>query len=334
MDHHPVDCVVDHPHVHLRQQTRGRLIPALTTSILAGQGPGWRLGPTLLALLAGLAAEAAPTGTLVAAAGTEAAGVELRRNTLATADFGDARLRATEQRVLLRGAPRPMGEAEFRWALDYGYQRFEYQGLPSRNRDLHRLELPLAWRGDAALSWVAEIRPVIASSSNVFQEIWSRGGSDDFLWHGRVLAGHAPGGPRWGWQLGLARDDAFGRERAYPLAALLRQHQGVTMEIGWPVTRAMIELGRGVAAGGELAPAGARWHVVSDEREGASFDYEARAWRAGAILRWQTVRRLALHTRAGLEFERRHHFEDDTGARVNRAVGEAAYLELGVGYRW
>lgn len=272
-------------------------------------------------------------GLAIAADGT-ALEFEYTRGVLATADFGDARLGGTENRLAIRGASLPAGAGEFRWALDYAYQRYEYTGLASRNRDLHRLELPLTWRGDAALSWTLELRPVIATSSNVFKDLWSRGGADDFMWHGRALAGRAPGGPGWGWHLGLARDDAFGREAVYPVAALLRQHQGVTMELGWPVTRALLEVGRGVELGGEVAPAGAKWHVVSDERDGASFDYEIRAWRAGAVLHWQSAGGLVLTSRAGLEFERRHRLEDDTGAFVNRAVQEAAYLEVSAGYRW
>lgn len=259
---------------------------------------------------------------------------EFTRSALASADFGDARLDGTENRLAIRGASLPAGEGEFRWALDYAYQRYEYAGLASRNRDLHRLELPLRWQGDAALSWTVEFRPVIATSSNVFKDLWSRGGADDLMWHGRVLAGRAPGGPGWGWRLGAARDDAFGREAVYPVAALLRQHRGLTMEIGWPEARAMLEIGRGFELGGEVAPAGAKWHVVSDERNGADFDYEVRAWRAGAVVHWRSAGGLMLTTRAGLEFERRHRLEDDTGATVNRAVDEAGYFELTAGYRW
>jgi len=260
--------------------------------------------------------------------------IEFTRSSLATADFGDARLGGTENRLSIRGPSMPVRESEFRWALDYAYQRYEYQGLPSRNRDLHRLEVPLSWHGEAAYSWTAELRPVIASSSNVLKEIWSRGSADDFMWHGRVILERAPRGAGWGWRLGVARDDAFGREQVYPMFALLRQHDGMRMEMGWPVTRAMLEVGRGIEVGGEVAPAGARWHVVSDERDGASFDYEVRAWRAGTILRWQSAGGLVLTTRAGLEFDRRHRLEDDLGATVNRAVGEAGFFELAVGYRW
>jgi hypothetical protein len=274
------------------------------------------------------------TPTVATATPDSARVIELTRSSLATADFGDARLGGTENRIAFRGSPRRLRDGEFRWALDYAYQRYEYSRLPSRNRDLHRLELPLSWQGEAPLSWTVELRPVIATSSNVFKEIWSRGSADDFLWHGRAMLERAPRGAGWGWRLGAARDDAFGREQVYPTFALLRQHGGVRMELGWPVARAMLEAGRGIEVGGELSPAGGRWHVVSDERDGADFDYELRAWRAGAILRWQWSGGLVLTTRAGLEFERRHRLEDDTGATVNRAVGEAAYIELAAGYRW
>lgn len=271
---------------------------------------------------------------LFAAVPGAAAEIELSRTSLATADFGDARLRGTGYRVAIRGAGLPAGEGEFRWALDYAYQRYEYTGLASRNRDLHRLELPMSWHGGAPLAWMFELRPVIASSSNVFKELWSRGGSDDFMWHGRATLERTPRGTGWGWRLGAARDDAFGRELAYPSATLIRQHGGARIELGWPVSRAMLEAGQGIEAGGELAPAGARWHVVSDERDGASFHYRTRAWRAGAILRWRSAIGIVLAMHAGLEFERRHRLEDDTGTIVNRAVDEARYLELSAGYRW
>ncbi|MFU8820530.1 MAG: hypothetical protein ACNA8G_03140 [Gammaproteobacteria bacterium] len=260
--------------------------------------------------------------------------IELARGSLATADFGDARLSGSENRVSIRGPSMPAGESEFSWALDYAYQRYEYRGLPSRNRDLHRLEVPLTWQGDAALAWTLELRPVIASSSNVFKEIWSRGSSDDLMWHGLASVERPPSGAGWGWRLGAARDDAFGRQEIYPVAALLRQYEGAQVEIGWPVSRALLDVGRSIELGGEVAPAGARWHVVSDERDGASFDYQVRAWRAGAILRWRSAGGFVLTTHLGLEFERRHRLEDDAGATVNRAVDEAAYFELSAGYRW
>lgn len=287
------------------------------------------MGPHLAGVLL---AVAAPGLALGAARATVE--FEFTRGALATADFGDARLSGTENRIAVHGPVGPAGDGQFRWALDYAYQRYEYSGLPTRNRDLHRLEVPLTWRGQAPTTWEAEFRPVVASSSNVFKEIWSRGNGDDLMLHGRLLRERAAVGARWGWRAGVVYDDAFGAEQAYPVFALLREHRGMRMEIGWPVTRAMLEVGPGFVSGGEVAPAGASWHVVSDEREGASFDYEVRAWRAGAMLRWESSGGLFLTTRTGLEFERRHRLEDDTGATVNRAAGEAGFFELAAGYRW
>lgn len=286
-----------------------------------------------LASVAGFVLAAATPGLACGAPGAPLE-IELGRGALAAADFGDARLSGTENRVAILGPSLPAGENEFRWALDYAYQRYEYKGLASRNRDLHRLEVPLSWHGDAALAWMLELRPVIASSSNVFKEIWSRGGSDDFMWHGRATLDRLPGKAGWGWRLGAVRDDAFGRESIYPVAALLRQYESTQLDLGWPVSRATLYVGHGIELGGLVAPVGARWHVISDERDGASFDYEVRAWRAGAILRWRPVGRFVLTTQLGLEFDRRHRLVDDKGATVNRAVDEAAYFELSAGYRW
>jgi hypothetical protein len=289
-----------------------------------------RLTSAVAVLLSLLVADPSPTA---AAPGTPPE-IALSRTSLATANFGEARVRGTEHRLAIRGPSSQSSDVQFRWALDYSYQRYEYEGLPSRNRDLHRLELPLSWHGEAAYSWTVELRPVIASSSNVFKEIWSRSSSADFMLHGRAMLERSPGGSGRGWRLGAARDDAFGRESIYPVVAFLRQQGGARIELGWPVSRAILEAGRGIELGGELAPAGARWHVVSDERDGASFDYKVRAWRASAIVRSQLAGGLLLTTRAGLEFERRHRLEDDTGAAVNRGIGEATFFELSASFRW
>jgi hypothetical protein len=51
-------------------------------------------------------------------------------------------------------------------------------------------------------------------------------------------------------------------------------------------------------------------------------------------LQWRPASRWQVTARAGVEFDRRHRFEDDAGARVNRAADDAAYAELSVAYRW
>jgi hypothetical protein len=286
-----------------------------------------------LAGIAGLMLAAATPGLAFGTAGAPLE-LELARDSLATADFGDARLNGTENRLLIRGPSIPAGESKFRWALDYAYQRYEYQGLPSRNRDLHRLEIPLRWQVYEAAPWDLEVRPVIAASSNVFKELWSRGSSDDLMLHGRVTREHAPAGEGWGWRLGVARDDAFGQAHVYPVVAVLHEVGRLRATYGWPETQVAWQAMPQLEFGAEIRPAGARWHVVSDERDGAEFFYELRAWRAGGSVQWRPMARWQLTARAGVEFDRRHRFEDDEGARVNRAADDAAYAEVAFAYRW
>jgi len=260
--------------------------------------------------------------------------IELGRGSLATADFGDARLSGTENRVAIRGQPIAAGEGEFRWALDYAYLRYEYQGLPSRDRDLHRLELPLTWQRNAALAWTLELRPLIATSSNVFKDYLNRGSGDDLMLHGRWIVESAPAHGAWRWRAGLAHDDVFGEERVYPVVAALRSGEAYRLEIGWPWTRVARQLGPGLELGASLGPAGARWHVVSDERDGASFDYEVEAWRAAVTIAWRRPAGWFLAMGSGLEFSRRHRLEDDLGGTVDRSVDDASFVELAGGYRW
>lgn len=297
--------------------TATRILPAL-----------WRL-----AWLAGATLATVKPGLALGGPGA-ALEIELARNILATADFGEARLSGTENRVSIRGPSIAAGEGEFRWALDYAYQRYEYEGLPSRNRDLHRLEIPLSWQHDAPLAWTVELRPVIATSSNVFKDFLDRGSRDDLMLHGRWFMEPAPVHGAWRWRAGLARDDVFGEERVYPVVSALRSGDAYRLEIGWPWTRVTRQVGPGLELGASLGPAGARWHVVSDERDGAEFDYEVEAWRAGATLAWRRPAGWFLAASAGLEFSRRHRLEDDLGAIVDRSVDDAGFVEIAGGYRW
>lgn len=259
--------------------------------------------------------------------------IELGRGSLATADFGDARLSGTDYRISIRAPATPPGGNEFRWALDYAYQRYEYVDLPTRNRDLHRLELPLRWLGGHWLRWDLELRPVIAASSNVFKEIWSRGTSDDLMLNGR--AGISPTGEegRWNWRAGIAYDDAFGRRTLYPELGLIWRGGAFRAQLGWPSSSLSWRPGR-IELGAAIAPAGARWHVVSDERDGDDFNYVVRAWRADTSVRWHGGESFSVTARAGVEFDRRHRLEDDNGAVVDQSANDAPFAEVVLSYRW
>ena len=87
-----------------------------------------------------------------------------------------------------------------------------------------------------------------------------------------------------------------------------------------------------LALGVTIFPTGGRWHVVSDERGGAEFNYRARAWRGAVSAGWSPWRRLRLSAQAGIEFKRHYDFEDDTGAPIGRDAGSAAYYRLEVSF--
>jgi hypothetical protein len=260
--------------------------------------------------------------------------ITLHRGGLAEAGFGDARLRAQEHGLALDWTPGGSGWQPAGLGLAYAYTRYEYDNLPTRNRDLHRVAMPIRWsrRGDVAHE--LELRPVISTSSNVMKDLLDRGTSDDLMLHGgwRLVRPPRDSGP--GWLAGLARDDAFGGQKVYPEVAALWHRPGYELGLGWPRAWVRYQAAAPWRLGVEVAPAGARWHVVSDERDGADFDYEVEGWRAVASAQWQSAFGVLVQARTGLEFGRRHRFEDDEGGRVDRKLDDAAHFELRFAYQW
>ena len=214
----------------------------------------------------------------------------------------------------------------FRTGGDYAYTRYVFEGLPTRPRDLHHLFLPLQWR-DPGDRWLAVLTPVVAASSNVFKDFLNRGGRDDLDLHLRLQVQDwiSPG---VGWRAGVVRDTAFGAPRFYPAAALLWKAPRVAAELGVPSSRIDWQARDRLAFGAALFPTGGSWHVISDERGGAEFDYRARAWRGALTADWQPLPWLRAAVQAGIEFRRRYEFEDDTGAAIDREAGSAGYWRL------
>lgn len=279
--------------------------------------------PLPLVALLGLA----PGGPVLAQAAAE-----LRQLDLATADFGAARLAGREFGLRLRSPGFAFAGGRFAFGADYTYTHYDYTGLPTRNRDLHRLAVPLArtWNGER-VDVRAELAPTVATSSNVFQDLFERGGSDDFNLYGRVTLEHTPA-HGWGWRAGAAYDDAFGERRAYPLLAALYRSPRVELELGWPQAQLHWQARERLALGLRVAPAGGRWHVVSDERGGAEFFYTTEAWRGAAVAEWTFAPRWHLGAALGVEFDRHHDFEDDTGARVDADADSTGLFWLNVRY--
>jgi hypothetical protein len=280
----------------------------------------WGVSGALASLLASQLAMAQPQLTI-------------HRSHLAEADFGDARLSGQEDGMALHWPLGGSGSSPAAWGLEYAYTRYEYDNLPTRDRDLHRVAVPVRWTWSSSLAHSLELRPVIATSSNVMKDFFKRGTSDDLKLLGRWRLERSPAAGA-GWSAGVAHDDAFGGPKVYPEVAALWRTPAFEAALGWPRAWAHYRPSMAWAGGVEVAPAGARWHVVSDERDGAKFDYEVEGWRGLASVRWQSRSGLQLQAQAGLEFKRRHRFEDDLGGRVDLKVADAAYFELRIGYQW
>lgn len=246
--------------------------------------------------------------------------------------FGDARLHGREHGLRLWAGEFAQGDGRLAPALDYAYTRYEYTGLPSRNRDLHRLALDLAWTREDARTLHFALTPVVATSSNVFKDLFAQGSGRDLDLHARLWLAQPPAADGIGWRAGLRRDDTFGRPRVYPLLTALWHGDRVAAELGWPASQIQWTPVHGWQFGAQLAPAGRRWHVVSDERDGARFHYRQQAWHGALGAHWSPTARWQLSLRAGVEFDRRHRFENDTGAPVDRRPGDARFVELGVRY--
>ncbi len=100
------------------------------------------------------------------------------------------------------------GTWRFGAGLDYEYTRYEYDGVAGRNRDLHRLQLPLRFtreHGDWQLR--GHVAPGVATSSNIMQDLFTEGSGEDLLLTARLEAERARGG-RSAWLIGAAYDGA------------------------------------------------------------------------------------------------------------------------------
>ena len=261
------------------------------------------------------------------------AAIELRHVTIEKADFGDARLGGLEEGLLLRTPEFDVAQGRLDFAADYTYTHYDYSGLATRDRDLHRLELPLTWTGGGDVHARLGLVPTVAASSNVFKDLFSRGGSDDYSLYGHASVERTPQ-QGWGWRAGAAYDDAFGDRRVYPLLSLLRRDGAVTFELGWPRTHLDWQANAHLRLAFDVFPAGGRWHVVSDERDGAEFFYTTEAWRGSFALQWLITPHWQLDAVVGYEFDRHHEFEDDTGALIDRDVDSAALYGLNLYFRF
>ncbi|MGE0800367.1 MAG: hypothetical protein AB7G13_27145 [Lautropia sp.] len=284
----------------------------------------------LLALAATSAGTAAATATFETALSdrptTASAGISTSFLSGSDAAFGSAAIRERRTGASLRLSEWAGGRHAIGVAAVYDYTRFVYHGLATRNRDLHRLAVPVRWR-ELDSGWQIELAPVIASSSNVFKDLPGRGSRRDIDLYGRAEYRIDPDHGS-GWRVALHRDAASGDPRIYPAAALTWRDPRWRAALGWPSSWVEWRPGASVALGAAVFPDGGHWHVVSDERGGASFDYRVRTWRALLSAGWSPWQPLRLDLQAGIAFHRRHTFEDDTGAPIDRRAASARFWGL------
>lgn len=277
------------------------------------------------------AGAALAAGLLAWTAAAAQAGVELHHGAVAEADFGDATLSERVDGLRLLAPAFGLFQGRATIGADYDYTHYAYTGLPTRNRDLHRLALPLQWRRDGAYAVRLTLAPTVATSSNVFKDLSSRGSGDDIALYGAATV-ERPLSGGWGWRAGAGYDDRFGDPRAYPLLALLYRGARTDLVLGWPRSEAGWRPHPQWRLRLQLAPAGQRWHVVSDERDGAEFFYVSEAWHGTLGLDWHPGGHWRLRLEAGYAFDRRHDLVDDTGARIDRRVDPAATYALSLRY--
>ena len=223
------------------------------------------------------------------------------------------------------------GAGELTLGFDYQYTRYAYSGVAGRDRDLHRVQLPVGfswqhtqWRLDGLFA------AGVSTSSNVIKDPFNEMSADD----AQITAGVAlrGGDVHRQWVAGLAYSAAFGRPRGYPVIGMeLTPTDRVWARVAFPDTALRVVLTPRQTLTARLAPAGHQWHVVSDQLDD-DFDYRFQAVRAQVSWSYRGWSRLTLDLSLGYETGRHHLFVDDSGARVD-LDGEDQVL-LAVGFRF
>lgn len=214
--------------------------------------------------------------------------------------------------------------------LEYQYTRYEYEGLDSRNRDLHRFQVPVRWQWTAdTWTYGGVVAPGLATSSNVIKDPFNLVTADDVVVTARVHARRPLGGGTF--YLGAAWDRLFGRPALYPFggveyAAGDRWH----LRVGLPDPSVSFRASQRHTLSARLYPAGNQWHVLSDDWRN-DFLYRAEGYRSRLTWSVNAFSSVTIDVFAGLEFGRHHRLETSTGN--DRRLDVDSQWLFGVGVR-
>ena len=237
----------------------------------------------------------------------------------------------SEYRAVIDSRYFSLAELNLAVGLDYQYTRFEYDGIQGRNRDLHRLQIPVFFN-TAAGAWDLRgfVAPGVSTSSNVMKDLLDEATGDDLILSGR-LEGLGRRGEESSWLLGIAWDRAFGDDALYPVVgAVWEPGDKLHLRAAFPDPEVIFQKSPRQVWSVRLFPAGHRWHVESDELDD-DFDYELEAWRLAGVWSIRLWKAIWFDLRLGYEFARHHEFIDDTGRAIDADVDDQWLL--GVGFR-
>lgn len=215
------------------------------------------------------------------------------------------------------------------FGLDYQYTRYTYDGVSSRNRDLHRVQFPLSIRREYGGGHaIVQIAPGVAVSSNAIKDPFERLDRDSVLTTGRI-EWRKPLDESAALQIGLAHDRRFGEPLLYPLIGLVLDRPSVRWRLVLPEPSVDIDIPGRWQLSARVYPAGSTWHVFTDDFSD-TFRYRVRAVRAEVALSRQLGNRTRLDVTLGREMRRHHDFEDSAAERIRTEPDDATVLAFSV----
>lgn len=220
------------------------------------------------------------------------------------------------------------GTSNWSFGTNYAYTRYLYDGINSRNRDLHSITFPVTYTNEAdQYSWSFHISPGIATSSNAFKDPLNRLEAEDFVTTGGFSTELAVG-KNWNVLLGARYDYRFGESKPYFIAGvMLSASENLTLRLAYPDSLFSVKLNDDIQLFTLLYPAGNQWHVHTDDFM-QEFTYNAEGWRVETGLRWKVRRPLAVLFSAGYEFERHIGFDDESGVRLSSKIDNNIFYSV------